>query len=59
MGNCIFQQADSTLVASNKRINKLLKEEEKKLKTEVKLLLLGNLKISFKNKIFLLVRFKN
>lgn len=41
MGNCIFQPADTTYVASNKRINKLIKEDEKKLKTEVKLLLLG------------------
>ncbi|CAB4397387.1 unnamed protein product [Rhizophagus irregularis] len=41
MGNCIFQPADTTYVASNKRINKILKEDEKKLKTEVKLLLLG------------------
>ncbi|GES81333.1 guanine nucleotide binding protein, alpha subunit [Rhizophagus clarus] len=41
MGNCIFQQADDADVVSNKRINKLIKEDEKRLKTEVKLLLLG------------------
>jgi hypothetical protein len=41
MGNCIFQQADDAYAASNKRINRLIKEDEKKLKTEVKLLLLG------------------
>ncbi|RIA93916.1 guanine nucleotide binding protein, alpha subunit [Glomus cerebriforme] len=41
MGNCISPQTDNSYVISNKRINKLIKEDEKRLKTEVKLLLLG------------------
>ncbi|CAG8529675.1 16903_t:CDS:10 [Funneliformis mosseae] len=41
MGSCVSQQADNSYVVSNRNINKLIKEDEKKLKTEVKLLLLG------------------
>ena len=52
MGNCVSPQPDNTLVITNRRINKLIKEDEKKLKTQVKLLLLGKLLLIFKAKKF-------